>query len=167
MGFFNKLFSKKRSASAMAMQEPKFMQTLKRGIATYEVYQHENAEIAKQWLLSKKIKKPNYHFFILTPDGNWGLDIKGLYLEALRSYQLDIASADCVGKFLRCPSEFSFEIHIQGTTDNFIGEIGCGECNHKWLDGVRVSKITVVQCPNCMKKNKIDLTHLTASVRSF
>ncbi len=163
MRFLGKLFRSNISHGGDGIHAPQFVETLKRGVATYQVYRCENAEVAKNWLLSQKISAPNYHLFVQTNDGSWGIDIKGLYLEQIRPFQLN-AAASCAGEFDSIDSQFGFEMHCRGITDNFIANIGCGQCKLKWKDGVRVSKATVVKCPKCDTLNKIDLTNLTVDI---
>jgi len=43
------------------MKEPKFFRNLQDKNRTYELYLEDDAEIAKAWLLTKKVEKPLYY----------------------------------------------------------------------------------------------------------
>ena len=143
--------------------QPKFIQ--KKGIQgkTYEIYKGKDAESAKELLKSKKVDKQLYYIVVETPEGNWGLDIKGLYLEQLLSFQKNVNSAKCEGFTCGMPDLFGLEMASKGYNDNFIVRVECGKCKHQWDDGLRYKNITVVRCPKCKTLNKIDTKNLNVT----
>ena len=128
---------------------------------TYEIYEAENAEKAKQFLDTKEVTKPNYYIIVETPEGNWGLDKLGLYLDALQPFQKDIESATHIGKICGDLNLKSLKTAAQGIGDNAVFKIECGNCNHRWLDGLRYNSLTVALCPKCKVLNKIDTSDFT------
>ena len=48
---------------------------------TYEVYRAPSKEAALAFLNTKKVTKKLYYIVVETPEGNWGLDITGIYQE--------------------------------------------------------------------------------------
>jgi hypothetical protein len=143
------------------IKEPQFIGIQNRGVYTYEVYQGRDAESAKTFLQKKRVDGENYYILIETPEGNWGMDIKGLFLENLLPWQVDIDAAVCDGRLLpTSSSQFGLTVASQGILDNFIAKVECGKCEHQWLDGLRYQNNTVVRCPNCKMLNKIDSRHL-------
>jgi phage FluMu protein Com len=157
MSFFDRLFGKKGKTGDSA---PKFLKKQQNGDATYEVYQAGDAESAKAFLAAKKVDKPQYYIIVETPEGNWGVDVKGLYLERLLSWQTNLASAQCEGSTAGIPDTFSLTMAAQGINDNFIVPVRCGQCGHIWTDGLRYRGQTVVRCPNCRTLNKVDSTNI-------
>ncbi len=137
--------------------QPKFIRKEHHGNNTYEVYEGKDAESAKSFLLKKKVNKKLYYIVVETPEGNWGADIEGLYLEHLLPWQMDISSAKCEGDIIPMSwSRFGLEGAAKGFNDNFIVTVRCGKCEHQWLDGIRYQNITIVRCPKCKTLNKID-----------
>ncbi len=51
------------------------------GIAVYRIYRAPNAEAAKAFLQENSVTKNLYYIVVETPEGNYGLDIKGIYKE--------------------------------------------------------------------------------------
>ena len=88
--------------------EPIFlgMQGKKSTPSKYEVYKCDDVEIAKEFLLSKKVTQDQYYIIVETPMGNWGMDRIGLYLERLLPWQVDLSKAECEGELF----------HPNGTT---------------------------------------------------
>jgi len=84
------------------------------------------------------------------------LDVKGLYLERLLPFQKDVGSAKCEGSTCGMPDMFGLNAAARGINDNFIANVECGKCEHRWQDGLRYQDITVVRCPKCKTLNKID-----------
>lgn len=136
--------------------QPKFIQ--KKGIQgkTYEIYKGKDAESAKEFLKTKKVDKQLYYIIVETPEGNWGLDVKGLFLERLLSFQKNVSSAKYEGLTCGMPDLFGLEMASKGYNDNFIISVECGKCKHQWDDALRYKDITVVCCPKCKTLNKID-----------
>lgn len=148
------LYGKEDSES----KKPKFIQKMAQGSSMYEVYKGTDAESAKVFLSMREVDRPLYHIVVETPEGNWGRDIEGLYLERLLSWQTNINSAECEGYIVSLLSTFNLQTAAKGFNDNFTVIIECGKCGHQWLDGVRYQNITVVRCPKCLAFNKIDST---------
>jgi len=105
--------------------------------------------------------KKLYYIIVETPEGNWGMDVEGLFLEHLPHWQTNISSAECEGSIdPTSGSKFGLEGAAKGVTDNFIINIQCGNCNHEWYDGVRYKNFTVVRCPKCKKLNKVNSNNI-------
>jgi hypothetical protein len=151
MGFLRNLFG-----SGAETSQPKFVVKRQTSSGVYEVYKGGNAKSAKAFLATKKVDKPQYYIKVETPEGNWGVDIDGLYLEQLIPFQLDINSAQCEGVIIGKPSIASLKYAFNKLADNFVITVRCGKCNHEWRDGVRYNDMTVVRCPNCTNLNKVD-----------
>jgi hypothetical protein len=123
---------------------------------TYEVYHADTAEAARQFLLKKHVTAQFYYVVVETPEGNWGIDVQGLYLERLLSWQSDISKADVVGRpALGLVGLASAREAALGNTDNFIHGVICGACGREWLDGLRLNRDTVVRCPKCSAMNRV------------
>lgn len=153
------LFGRKKGGGESAApkgKQPKFISKDQSGGSTYEVYKGRDAESAKAFLMTKRVDKPQYYVVVETPEGNWGMDVKGLYLERLLSWQTNIGSAKCEGHICGLPDQFSLQAAARGINDNLIATVHCGKCEHEWPDGVRYQNITVVRCPKCRTLNKVD-----------
>jgi len=170
MGIFDRLFGKGEKekieeSEGSKGKQPKFVRKYtERGIggtATYEIYKGTDAESAKAFLLKKRVNKKLYYIVVETPEGNWGMDVEGLYLEKLLPWQTDLASAECEGTIIPMSwSLFGLRMAARGFNDNFIVKVRCGKCEHEWLDGVRYQNTTVVRCPKCKTLNKVDSRHI-------
>jgi phage FluMu protein Com len=159
MSIFGKLFGKKRettSPSNSKSKPPKFVRKEQKQDSTYEIYKGKDAETAREFLMTKRIDEQLYYIVVETPEGNWGLDVKGLYLERLLPFQKDVGSAECEGATCSMPDIFSLQMAAKGFNDNFIITVECGKCKHQWQDGLRYQAITVVRCPKCKTLNKIN-----------
>ena len=145
-------------------QLPKFIRKEHGGTydSTYEIYEGTDAESAKAFLSTNRIDKKQCYIVVETPEGNWGVDMNGLYLEQLLPWQTNISSAECEGDIFPPYSTFGFEMAARGANDNFIIMVGCGKCGHEWQDGVRYQDITVVRCPKCKTLNKVDSSNFNA-----
>ncbi len=147
-----------------SISPPKLIDKAQKGIYTYEKYWAENTESAKNFLVKKKVDRPNYYITVETPEANketgsgvWGRDKNGLYLTKLFDWQKDLWLADCDARIKQPPTTFSLQMVTQlGQVDNFVCHVQCGECGHEWLDGLQYQDITIVLCPNCKKYNKVD-----------
>lgn len=163
MGFFEKLFKKKDTQEIQTQKkfaQPNFIGKRKTPSGTYEVYRAGNAESAKDFLKSKKVDENKYYIKVETPEGNWGVDIDGLYLEKLLSYQLNINAAEHEGEVHGIPDNVGLQYAAEGISDNFLVEIECGGCKHHWVDGLRYQNFTVVRCPGCNGLNKVDSSNI-------
>jgi hypothetical protein len=131
------------------------------GQATYLTLAGPDAEGAKAFLRGESVDRELYYIVVETPDGAWGLDIEGLYLEQLRPWQLDTGSAEYqvqAGSFAGNPR--SAELARLGKVDNFLVWVGCGRCAHRWADGVRYQNRTLTRCPSCGAKNLVDSSNV-------
>ncbi|MCL4274127.1 MAG: hypothetical protein QY328_11980 [Anaerolineales bacterium] len=145
------------------IQTPKFLRKEQHGKNTYELYQGRDAESARQFLLTKQVDRQFYYIVVETPEGNWGMDIQGLYLERLLPWQLSGGSADCTGQIIPLSwSNSGLEMAAKKFNDNFIVKIECGSCANHWLDGIRYQNTTTVRCPVCKKTNQVDSGNITA-----
>lgn len=164
MGIFDRLLGKKKrveETAARKSKQPKFIRKERQGKNTYEIYKGRDAESAREFLMTKRVDKPLYYIVVETPEGNWGMDVKGLYLERLLPWQMNIRSAECEGHIIPMShTTFGLQMAAKGFNDNFIVKVQCGKCEHQWLDGVRYQKITVVRCPKCRALNKIDSSNI-------
>jgi hypothetical protein len=131
------------------------------GQASYLTLAGSDAERAKAFLRNEHVDRRLYYIVVETPDGAWGLDIDGLYLEKLRPWQMDTGSAEYqvpAGSLAGNPH--SVDLARQGTVDNFLVWIGCGRCAHRWADGVRYQNRTLTRCPSCGAKNLVDSSNV-------
>lgn len=144
---------------------PTFVRTFKKGNNTYEVYEAASAEVARQFLLKKKVDRPLYYITVETPEGNWGIDKEGLYLVQLLPWQTDLNIAECTGSIIEPPSMFGLQLVVQGIGDNFIVKVRCEQCGREWLDGVRYQALTVVRCPQCRRYNRVDTSFIVMAPR--
>ncbi len=168
MGIFDRLFGKNKSSEESVTQkshQPKFVRKERKegtgGEATYEIFKGRDAESAKAFLLTKRIDKKLYYIIVETPEGNWGMDVEGLFLEQLPSWQTNISSAQCEGSIdPMSSSRFGLEMAAKGFNDNFIVKVQCGNCKHEWQDGVRYKNFTVVRCPKCKMLNKVNSNNI-------
>ncbi|HEY2694258.1 MAG TPA: hypothetical protein VGJ45_02240 [Pseudonocardiaceae bacterium] len=131
------------------------------GQASYLTLAGSDAEQAKSFLRDEYVDRELYYIVVETPDGVWGLDIEGLYLEQLRPWQLDIGSAECgvpAGSIAGNPK--SVDLAAQGRVDNFLVWVGCGRCEHRWADGVRYQNRTLTRCPSCGTTNLVDSSNV-------
>jgi len=126
------------------------------GYNVYEVYKCNDAELAKEFLMTKRVNEQQYYIVVETPMGDWGMDIEGLYKDHLLHWQSDIDSADVEGYALDMLDLFSLEMAGRGINDNFVVHVECGDCGHNWIEGLRYQDWTVVQCPLCQKRNKVN-----------
>lgn len=156
MGIFDFLKKSNDSPGKTKVKKPKFMGTETSGNGTYEVYKSNDVESAKAFLMEKRVDKPQYYVVVETPGGNWGMDIKGLYLERLLPWQKNIQSAECSGTVTKMPDMFGLQMAARGINDNFVTEIKCGKCETEWHDAIRYKNVTVVKCPGCKALNKVD-----------
>jgi hypothetical protein len=124
-------------------------------LATYELYRSDAAEIAKEFLLTKRVPERLQYIVVETPEGVWGLDIDGIYLEKLLPWQCDIDKAEVEGRTEGAADRHGLVMAARGTTDNYLQKVVCGRCEHEWLDGVRYCTATVVRCPKCRALNSI------------
>lgn len=161
MKFISRILGHKSSSPDNAAKEstedhpPIFVGKQLNNGAIYEIYKSTDVEGAKVFLKTKEVDKREYYIVVETPNGNWGKDIMGLYLEHLLPWQLDLKIAQVDG--LCVPNEiFGMEMAAKGHNDNFVVKIMCGKCEHNWLDGVRYQNDTVVRCPKCNTYNKVD-----------
>jgi hypothetical protein len=125
------------------------------GNPTYEDYECNDVELAKEFLMTKSVDREQYYVTVKTPMGIWGMDIKGLYKERLLPWQTDISSAEIEGHTLGMADSFSLQMAAMGRNDNFVISVECGSCGHNWMEGVRYQNWTVVECPHCHKRNKV------------
>ncbi len=122
----------------------------------YEEYRCPDTELAKEYLLTRSVDQAQYYIVVETNNGNWGMDVKGLYKEHLLPWQTDVSSASVEGSTTGLPDTFSLEMAARGINDNFVGSVICGACGHQWMEGLRYQNWTVVECPSCKKRNKVN-----------
>jgi ssDNA-binding Zn-finger/Zn-ribbon topoisomerase 1 len=146
----------KGSSTKSRPKLPKFLRKEQKGNSTYEIYKAGDPETAKAFLATKRVDKPLYYIIVETDEGNWGIDVKGIYLERLLPWQKEIGSAQCEGHVARFPDTFGLQLAAKGINDNFVAVVKCGKCEHEWSDGLRYQNVTIVRCPKCRSLNKVD-----------
>jgi phage FluMu protein Com len=152
MGFLKRLFGGSSESAA-----PKFLRKEQSGNNTYELYVGKDAQSARQFLLTKKVEQKLYYIVVETPEGNWGMDNQGLYLERLLPWQISSTPADCEGSIIPMTwNLFGLQMAGRKINDNFLVEIECGSCSNRWTDGVRYQDTTLVRCPHCKKLNRVN-----------
>lgn len=135
----------------------RFVEIKRTDQGTYQTLAGDDPEQAKAFLRREPIDKERYYIVVETRDGSWGTDIKGLYLENLRPWQLDTTNADCDGSIsAMIDGNQSMEAAAQGWADNFVVEVCCGQCGHEWIDGIRYRDLTLVRCAACQARNRIN-----------
>ena len=135
----------------------------KKGNSTYEGYRADTAEKARHFLSCCTVTEPLYYIVVHTPEGTWGLDREGMYLEELQPFQTDLTLAECEGScaiFGAHMRMFNVYTTACGLTDNFADDVRCGSCGHEWVDGIRYQDKTVVRCPKCYVYNLVDSTNI-------
>ena len=93
-------------SSGVGIIPPKFIRKQRQDDCIYEIYEGTNAESAKEFLISKEVEKPKYYIVVKTPEGNWGMDVDGLYLKRLLPWQTETNLAQAKGRYT------SFRGHI-------------------------------------------------------
>jgi hypothetical protein len=164
MSLFSKLFGKNEetsSAAASQSKPPRFMKKERVGNSTYEVYQGKDAVSAREFLLTKRVDESLYYIVVETPEGNWGMDVKGLYLEHLLPFQTNVSAAQVAGHITGMPDMFGLQMAAKRINDNFIARVECGSCQHQWQDALRYQNTTVVRCPKCKMLNKVNSSNFT------
>jgi hypothetical protein len=139
-----------------AVKPPAFVRKYRQGMSTYELYRAPDVQAAKAFLNTKKVSEPLYYILVETPEGNWGVDTEGLYLEKLLPWQTQPGVAACEGSIHGMTwTQFGLSTCARGQTDNFVAIVECGKCHHTWQDGVRYRDMTVVRCPACKTMNRV------------
>lgn len=126
------------------------------GQNTYETFRGPDAESAKEYLLTREVTEPQYYVVVETPEGNWGVDRLGLYLEHLLPWQTDVEAAEYEGDVHGIANPVSLAMAAKGVNDNFVVTVECGSCGHEWKDAVQYQSWTAVRCPSCKALNKVD-----------
>lgn len=157
------LFGRTKISQPERPPQPIFVEKRQNGASTFEVYRADDAEIAKTFLLTKRVDQKQYYIIVDTPDGNWGVDVNGLYLEKLRSWQVDLAQAQAEGRMYHPENTNNAEIAARNINDNYVTKVACGSCKYEWYDGIRYQNLTIVRCPKCNKYNKVDSTNFTVA----
>lgn len=76
--FLSKLFG---LLGGKKSHDVKFKEKSKQGPHTYKIYVGQSKDSALEFLRSQSVTKNFYYIIVETPDGNWGLDINGIYQE--------------------------------------------------------------------------------------
>ncbi|MFD4456822.1 hypothetical protein [Nocardia sp. NPDC058480] len=134
--------------------------------ARFAVFRADSADQPKRFLADDlRVDARLIYFVVETPEGNWGRDIDGLYLENLLPWQRDIARATCDADIVRIPGigdpSGGLITAAKGTMDNFVAELRCGSCGSGWWDGIRYRDFTAVRCPGCGTVNRVDSRNYT------
>ncbi|KIF76700.1 hypothetical protein QR77_28235 [Streptomyces sp. 150FB] len=139
--------------------------SLKKGEGSYIIFQGSDTEKAKRYLLDlPPVEEELFYYVVETPDGNWGRDIDGLYLEKLRPWQSDTSAAECTAGIIALSGGLNgLGMAASGRCDNFVAKVACGKCAHEWYDGVRYRNLTAVCCPGCEALNRVDTLDIVVS----
>lgn len=132
--------------------------SLRNASGTYYVFRGSDTEKAKQYLRDEiNVTREMTYYVVETPNGNWGKDIDGLYLENLLPWQRNAQAAEHQGDIISVMTGATGFVAIDnGSGDNFIVLVRCGNCRHEWEDGVRYQNRTAVRCPSCSALNSVD-----------
>lgn len=145
-----------KERAAAAGLEPGYGSLRKDG-SQYIVFKGSDTEKAKQYLLeAHKVTERLFYYVVETPNGNWGKDIDGLYLENLLPWQRDTAAAECSGVVVDLGNTTGVVAAARGLGDNFVATVRCGKCSHEWYDGLRYQDVTAVRCPSCAVLSRVD-----------
>lgn len=161
MSFLSRLFGRGSESGRGGSGGPKFLRKEQKGGSTYEVYKGSDAKSAKAFLATIRVDKPRHYVIVETSEGNWGIDVKGIFLERLLPWQRDVGAAQCSGHLARMPDMFGVQMAAKGINDNFVSTVKCGKCEHEWIDAVRYQQTTVVRCPECRVLNGVDTSNIT------
>ncbi|NYI05333.1 hypothetical protein [Allostreptomyces psammosilenae] len=124
---------------------------------TYVTFTGTDAEKAKAFLREEPVPHDRYYVVVETPDGVWGTDSNSIYLEQLRPWQLRTRDADCDGELTTLiDGVHNLLLAQRGIIDNFVVGVSCGRCEREWIDGVRYGGETLVRCPGCQARNRVD-----------
>jgi hypothetical protein len=159
MGILDRFFGKK-SAPLGDGKAPRFVRKEETPGAIYEIYAADDAETARRFLLTKQVDQEKYYVMVETPEGTWGVDKLGLYLERLLPFQTDLSAAGCDGRTCSMPDPAGLEMAANGLNESFVIKVQCGKCQREWTDAVRYQNVTVVRCPGCKMLCKIDTSNI-------
>jgi ribosomal protein S27E len=135
--------------------------TQRRNQYTYEYYRASSPEEARYFLDQTYITLPLYYVMVETPEGTWGRDKDGMFLEHLCDFQHNLSLAQCEANSAFLPQRMEdVQLAANGITDNFLLSVNCGSCGHEWTDGVTYRSKTVVKCPECGKYNLVNTEHI-------
>lgn len=128
---------------------------------TYEYYRATSAEEAKYFLEQTKVTLPLYYMMVETPEGKWGRDKDGIFLERLCDFQHNLSLAQCNAETALFPGRMEdMQMAANKMTDNYLLSITCGSCGYEWKDGVAYRAKTIVKCPECGKYNLAVTEHI-------
>lgn len=145
-----------RERAAAAGLEPGYGSLRKDG-SQYIVFRGSDTEKAKRYLLEEhEVTERLFYYVVETPNGNWGKDVDGLYLENLLPWQRDTTAAEYTGVVVDLANETGIVAAARGQGDNFVATVRCGKCSHEWYDGLRYQNVTAVRCPSCATLSKVD-----------
>jgi predicted RNA-binding Zn-ribbon protein involved in translation (DUF1610 family) len=135
--------------------------TKKQDQYTYEYYSAANAEEAKHFLELTQVLLPLHYVMVETPEGKWGRDKDGIFLETLCAFQRNLSLAQCEASTALFPQRMQdMQLAAKKITDNFLLSVTCGSCGYQWTDGVAYRSKTIVKCPECGKYNLADTEHI-------
>lgn len=130
--------------------------SLRKDNARYIIFRGNDTEKAKQYLLEEpEVTEELFYYVVETPNGNWGKDIDGLYLENLLPWQLDTTAAEYSGVIISVNTT-GITYAARGDCDNFVATVRCGKCSNEWYDGLRYRNVTAVRCPSCATVNRVN-----------
>lgn len=128
---------------------------------TYEYYRANSPEEAKHFLELTEVNRPLYYVMVETPEGKWGRDKDGIFLEHLCDFQNNLSLAQCQAETAILPVRMQdVQMAANKVTDNYLLTVRCGGCGCEWLDGVKYRSKTIVRCPECGKYNLADTKNI-------
>lgn len=128
---------------------------------TYEYYRASGPEEARFFLEQTEVTLPLYYVMVETPEGKWGRDKDGIFLEGLADFQRNLSLAQCKAITALLPKRIEdVQLAANQITDNFLLSVTCGSCGYEWTDGVAYRSKTIVKCPECGKYNLADTENI-------
>lgn len=126
----------------------------------HHVYEATSEAAALDFLDARDVGERMLFLHVDTPQGNWGRDVAGLFLESLRAWQDDVEGLSCHADIVGVPSRSQLEAAANGVSDNFVAELKCSKCGHLWLDGVSYQRSTAVRCRSCRALLVVDSSNV-------
>lgn len=124
-------------------------------------------ERGKAFLCNETVDGELVYLVVETPSGNWGMDLRTIYLEALPPSAVPPDETDSIGSISGVVDlGDTLVAAAKDATDNFTVLVTCGRCGGEWLDGVRYQDVTVVRCPSCSATNRVDSSDIVVDLQS-
>lgn len=118
-----------------------------------EVYIAQNNEIAKNFLLTKKIKSKNHFVIVQTSTSNYSKDANGMFHFQLMPFRIKEENAEILGQIIGLPAPEDVKILINKLTRSLSLILECGKCHNQWRGSINFLLKTVLECPVCGSLN--------------